>query len=120
MVLISRFGRWRDTEGLLERYFHPRELGVVFSRGRGSLASLAARFAAKEAFGKALGTGLAGLVLRDIAVLNRENGRPELELFGTALDALRKSGASRTHLSLTHERDHALAMVLLEAEDHGF
>jgi holo-[acyl-carrier protein] synthase len=120
MVLINRFDRWRRRAGLLERYFHPRELDAAFSRGWESLASLAARFAAKEAYGKALGTGLAGLVLKDIMVLNRKNGKPELELFGTALEALRKSGASRVHLSLTHERDHALAMVVLEAEDHGF
>jgi holo-[acyl-carrier protein] synthase len=114
MVLISRFDRWQGRAGLLERFFHPRELAAVISRGRASSASLAARFAAKEAYGKALGTGLAGLVLKDIMVRNRENGRPELELFGTALEALRKSGASRTHLSLTHERDHAVAMVVLE------
>jgi holo-[acyl-carrier protein] synthase len=76
--------------------------------------SLAARFAAKEAFGKALGTGLAGIVLKDIMVVNQHNGRPEVQVFNTALGALQKSGADRVHISLTHERDNAIAMVVLE------
>jgi holo-[acyl-carrier protein] synthase len=77
--------------------------------------SLAVRFAAKEAFGKALGTGLAGIVLKDIMVANRHNGSPEIEVFGTARAALNKSGAGRIHVSLTHERDNAIAMIVLEA-----
>jgi holo-[acyl-carrier protein] synthase len=76
--------------------------------------SLAARFAAKEALGKALGTGLAGIVLKDIMVVNLHNGRPEIKVFGTAQDALRRIGAERLHISLTHEKDNAIAMVVLE------
>jgi holo-[acyl-carrier protein] synthase len=107
--------RWRTIPGLPERYFHPEELAAARSRGRGADLSLAARFAAKEAFGKALGTGLAGIVLKDIMVINQHNGRPEVRLFGTALAALEKSGANRVHISLTHERDNAVALVVLEA-----
>jgi len=100
--------------GLLERYFHPRELEASLSRGKGGAHSLAARFAAKEAFGKALGTGLAGIVLKDIIVINSHNGRPEIQLVNTALGALENSGANRVHLSLTHEHEYAAAMVVLE------
>jgi holo-[acyl-carrier protein] synthase len=78
--------------------------------------SLAARFAAKEAFGKALGTGLAGIVLKDIMVKNRHNGQPVVLVSGTALSALRNRGAGKIHISLTHERDNAIAMVVLENE----
>ncbi|MDR1029608.1 MAG: holo-ACP synthase [Treponema sp.] len=110
-----RLERWRRIPGLLERYFHPDELQTALSRGRGAALSLAARFAAKEAFGKALGTGLTGIVLKDIMVANQYNGRPEIRFFGTALRALAQSGANRVHLSLTHEQDNAVAMVVLEA-----
>ena len=115
VVHVRRLEHWRSIPGLLERFFHPHELETALSRGNGSTLSLAARFAAKEAFGKALGTGLAGIVLKDIMVANRHNGRPEIELFGTARQAMDQSGAARIHLSLTHERDSAIAMIVLEA-----
>ncbi|MDR2370751.1 MAG: holo-ACP synthase [Treponema sp.] len=114
VVHVDRFARWHTIPGLPERYFHPDELSSALSRGKGMDLSLAARFAAKEAFGKALGTGLVGIVLKDIRVVNNHNGRPEITLFGTARKALAKSGASRVHVSLTHERDNAIAMVVLE------
>jgi holo-[acyl-carrier protein] synthase len=115
VVHVLRLERWRAVPGLLERYFHPDELSAALSRGGGADLSLAARFAAKEAFGKALGTGLMGIVLKDIMVVNHHNGRPEVEVFGSARAALEKSGANRVHISLTHERDNAIAMVVLEA-----
>ena len=116
VVHVNRMKRWRKIPGLLERYFHPDELSAVMAKGSGSELSLAARFAAKEAFGKALGTGLAGITLKDIMVKNRHNGQPEILVSGTALAALEQSGAARIHVSLTHERDNAVAMVVLEYE----
>ena len=116
VVHVHRMERWRNIPGLLERYFHPDELSAVLEKKSGANLSLAARFAAKEAFGKALGTGLAGIVLKDIMVKNRHNGQPEILVSGTALAALKNSGADRIHLSLTHERDNAIAMVVLEYE----
>jgi holo-[acyl-carrier protein] synthase len=118
VVHAQRMERWRENAALLERYFHPEELSAALAKGKGAVLSLAARFAAKEAFGKALGTGLAGIVLKDIMVKNLHNGRPEIHVFGTALEALKQSGASRIHVSLTHEQDNAIAMVVLEAEDN--
>ena len=114
IINVQRMSRWRQQPGLLERYFHPDELAAALSRGGGADLSLAARFAAKEAFGKALGIGFEGLVLKDILVANSRSGRPEIQVFGTALTALEKSGANRIHLSLTHERDNAVAMVVME------
>jgi holo-[acyl-carrier protein] synthase len=108
--------RWGKIPGLFERYFDPGELAEALSKGSGVDLSLAARFAAKEAFGKALGTGLAGIVLKDIMVRNKHNGQPEIIVSGTALKALKNCGAARIHLSLTHERDNAIAMVVLENE----
>jgi holo-[acyl-carrier protein] synthase len=119
VIHVSRLERWKSNPGLLERYFHPQELSAALSKGRGAVLSLAARFAAKEAFGKALGTGLMGIVLKDIMVLNSHNGRPEIELMGSAEAALRKSGAAKVHISLTHERDNAVAMVILETNSRA-
>ena len=115
VVHVSRMERWRNIPRILERYFHPCELNDALSKGNGIDLSLAARFAAKEAFGKALGTGLTGIVLKDIMVKNRHNGKPEIEVFGTALSALKKIGAGKIHISLTHERDNAVAIVILES-----
>ena len=115
VVHVHRMRRWQGIPGLMERYFHPDELSAVLEKGSGAELSLAARFAAKEAFGKALGTGLAGITLKEIMVKNRHNGQPEIFVSGTALAAFNKSGAARIHLSLTHERDNAIAMVVLES-----
>jgi holo-[acyl-carrier protein] synthase len=114
-VQVRRLKRWLTMPGLPERYFHPEELAAVRERGNGMARSLAVRFAAKEAFGKALGTGLAGIVLKDIRVVNRPNDRPEITVTETALSAFKRSGANRLHVSLTHEGDIAIAMVVLEA-----
>ena len=116
VVHAHRMERWRKTPGLLERFFHPEELSAAMARGSGADLSLAARFAAKEAFGKALGTGLTGITLKDIMVKNRHNGQPEILVSGTALAALKHKGAARIHVSLTHDRDNAVAMVVLEYE----
>ncbi|MDR1948600.1 MAG: holo-ACP synthase [Spirochaetaceae bacterium] len=114
VVGIRRFTRWLAVPGLAERYFDPRELAAARSGGHTAF-SLAARFAAKEAFGKALGIGLRGIALKDIMVVNREKGAPELVVAGTARAALQKNGANRIFISLSHEGDTAIAMVVLEA-----
>ncbi|NLJ47448.1 MAG: holo-ACP synthase [Treponema sp.] len=114
VVHVRRIEHWLTVPGLPERFFHPEELSAARSRGNTLSLSLAARFAAKEAFGKALGTGLAGIKLRDIKVENTPYGRPDIVLAGTALDKFRAAGGGRILLSLTHERDNAIAMVVIE------
>jgi holo-[acyl-carrier protein] synthase len=114
-VKISRMEKWADNPLLLGRFFNPREIETIRERGKKMSGSLAARFAAKEAFAKALGTGLAGIVLKDIMILNGRNEKPELTLEGSALAAMKTFGAKRAHLSLTHEGDTAIALVILEA-----
>lgn len=114
IVHIKRMERWLTNNSLLKRFFHPDEIVYVQSLGKNAAASLAARFAAKEAFGKALGTGLTNLNLNEIMVFNKENGKPEIKLFGSAYSAFEKSGSNRAHVSLTHEKDNAVAVVILE------
>jgi holo-[acyl-carrier protein] synthase len=114
VVHVKRINHWLATPGLVDRFFHPDEVAASEARGRALALSLAARFAAKEAFGKALGTGLAGIRLRDIQVINNHNGRPDVLLHGTALARLREAGGVRVHVSLTHESDNAIAVVVIE------
>lgn len=80
VVHVSRLEHWKRVPGLLERYFHPEELAAALSRGSSSTLSLAARFAAKEAFGKAIGIGLRGITLKNILVVNNHNGKPSMRL----------------------------------------
>jgi holo-[acyl-carrier protein] synthase len=114
IVNVRRMERWLINSRLLERYFHPDEIVYILSRGNGASMSLAARFAAKEAFGKALGTGFSNITLKDIAVYNKYNGKPRIKLFGTALRALEKSGANKVFVSFAHEKENAIAVVVLE------
>ena len=115
IVQIGRMADWKDNSALLERYFHPDELAEARKRGPSVLQSLAARFAAKEAYGKALGTGMKDLKLREIQVENDTNGKPSIKLFGTALKRFNEMGGKAIFVSLTHERDNAVAVVVLEA-----
>lgn len=116
MVEINRIRKWMARPGLIERYFTPREINWCAKRGKDAALSLSARFAAKEALGKALGTGLKGLALKDIQVDNDTNGKPIVILSGTAENLVSSMGGSRIHISLTHEREHAVAMVVIEGE----
>ena len=76
-----------------------------------------ARFAAKEAFLKALGTGLRnGITWHDLEVAHTELGKPVLNVNGTAAVLMKESRITRTHLSLSHSKHHATATVILEQE----
>jgi len=114
VVHVTRIRHWESVPGLVERFFHPEEIEDARRRGAGESLSLAARFAAKEAFGKALGTGLAGMRLGDIQVVNNTNGRPDMVLHGSALARLGAAGGARVHVSLTHEGENAIAIAVIE------
>ncbi|AFG37162.1 holo-ACP synthase [Spirochaeta africana] len=117
LVESARMVPWLAS-GLTERFFHPDEAAACRARGPQAAQALAARFAAKEALGKALGTGLRGIRLQDIEVRSNEFGRPVFCLHGTAREAASRCSAVRIHLTLTHERTHAAAMVVIEGEPH--
>lgn len=117
IAAIDRFRRFldQDNQALLDRIFTAAELATC--RGRKDSAScLAARFAAKEAFLKALGIGLRdGITWHDMEVVNDALGKPELHLSGQAGQQFRNRNLNRTLLSLSHDGGHAVAMVVLEA-----
>jgi holo-[acyl-carrier protein] synthase len=81
--------------------------------GRDVATSLAGRFATKEAFAKAL-DGAPGVGWHEVRVRRAASGRPSLELTGRALDLARSAGASRWHVSITHDAGVAAAVVVLE------
>ncbi|MDK9719129.1 MAG: holo-[acyl-carrier-protein] synthase [Trichlorobacter sp.] len=116
-VEISRFQRFLDdgNQALLNRLFAPAE--QEYCRPRKQAAScLAARFAAKEAFVKALGTGLRdGICWTEIEVVNDPLGKPYLQLSGRTQQLFSERGTATAHLSLSHDGDHAVAQVILEA-----
>mgnify|MGYP000128082419 CR=1 FL=1 len=116
VVHVYRMRRWEKVPGLFQRFFNEQELNAALAKGEGGILSLAARFAAKEAFGKALGTGLHGLSLRELSVLNDSLGKPRIYLEGKAREALERSGGKRVYVSLSHERDNALAVVVIEGD----
>jgi holo-[acyl-carrier protein] synthase len=80
--------------------------------------SLAARFAAKEAVMKCLGTGWTqGVIFRDIEVTRTKTGAPGIELHGRSGEIAAEQGITSWHLSLSHSLGHALAMVVAEREE---
>ncbi len=110
-------------EGVLERYgdrfldrvFTERE--IAYCRGKAWAASaLAMRFAAKEAFSKALGVGLrkGGIRWREVEVIPNPLGKPEIFVSGRAAQLCDTVGIANMHLSLTDEDSRALAVVILE------
>ena len=104
------------TPGLLGRLFTERERGSCISRcGDLRFGGLAARFAAKEAVAKALGTGISGFSFRDIEVLADERGRPTVTLHAGALDVAREAGVARVHVSLSTSADLAVAHAVAES-----
>jgi holo-[acyl-carrier protein] synthase len=95
------------TAGLRERLFTPGEAGLP-------PASLAARFAAKEAMAKALGAPV-GMHWHDAEVLKEESGRPVFTLRGTVLAQADALGVASVHLSLSHDAGMGSAVVVLES-----
>ncbi len=105
----------RQGERFQKRVFTAAEVEYCESLAA-KFESYAARFAAKEAVMKALGTGWAdGVAWRDIEVAREQNGRPIVTLSGRALERMKELGATRIHLSLSHSQTTAIAQVVLES-----
>jgi len=99
------------------RVFTPDEAAICYDRAYPSSA-FALRFAAKEAFSKALGSGMRkGLKWRDIEVFNYPSGKPSLRLHGISFDICREKDITGIHLSLSDEGEYGIAMVVLEKHD---
>jgi holo-[acyl-carrier protein] synthase len=108
---VERFG-----DRFLNRVFTPAE--VSYCMGKTNAAErLAARFAAKEAGMKAIGTGLRhGITWHDVEVVRLPGQRPVLKFSGKAVEFAARLGCKRAHLSLSHTADQAIAHVILESD----
>jgi holo-[acyl-carrier protein] synthase len=107
---IARFG-----DRFLVRVFTQREI-LYCQRKKNAAESFAARFAAKEAGAKALGTGISrGISWLELEVRREPSGKPSLELTGRAAERARDLGVATVSLSLTHSKDVALAVVIMES-----
>ena len=116
LTQISRFSRFIEQEktALLDRLFTATEQAYAMPK-RNPAPHLAARFAAKEAFLKALGLGLReGISWQDMNVVNDKLGKPSLELSGRALEIFEQRSLVGLHLSYSHDGDYAMATVVLE------
>lgn len=116
LVDISRFERFvaQNNVPLFQRLFTAGELAYCAAK-KNSAQHYALRFAAKEAFLKALGTGLReGLSWRDMEVVHDSYGKPELRLSGEAERLFVSKGLSGCFLSLSHDGNCAVASVILE------
>jgi holo-[acyl-carrier protein] synthase len=103
------------TPRFVERVFTERERAYCDGKGVVAAQHYAARFAAKEAALKALRTGWRGKIgWQDIEIYGDENGAPFLEIRGGAKQIFDALGARRTHLSLSHTTEHAIAQVIFE------
>lgn len=100
---VERFG-----DRFLNRIFTRRELDYC----NGRTEALAARYAAKEATAKALGTGIGKINFLDIEVTNNDDGAPILVLHRAAIDRLKQLGVAALTISLSHERQMAIAFVV--------
>ena len=106
------------TPRFAQRVFTVREREYCQSKGAAAAQSYAARFAAKEAFLKALRTGWRGeLTWQNIEVRNDADGVPAFELTGEAKRRLEEMRVDTIHLSLSHTNEHATAQVILERRD---
>jgi len=107
---IERYG-----ERFVQRIYTPREIAYV-QRKANKYERYAARFAAKEAGMKAIGTGWRhGVRWQDFEVTNLPSGRPTLTFHGVAAEFARKLGVQQVHLSLTHTAQFGQAFVILES-----
>jgi holo-[acyl-carrier protein] synthase len=117
LVQVARIERAvaRYGDRFLARVFTPDE--IAYCRNKSwAAAGFALRFAAKEAFSKALGVGLRkdGIRWREVEVIPNRLGKPELSVSGRAAQLCEAAGITGMHLSLTDEDSRALAVVILE------
>ena len=114
IIEIERIARAIKSESFIRRVFTAEEAASCQRRGQQAAASFAARFAAKEAVLKALGTGLREGSLQEIAVDNDGLGKPLVQLSGHFAMLAKQLGVKNIQISLSHSRELATAYVIME------
>ena len=114
IVDINRIQRALLNPDFRDRVFTEVEQKYCLLKNAQGRASFSGRFAAKEAFLKAIGTGLRKGRLVDIEVVNDDLGKPTLNLYNHYKDLMQELGVKKIHLSISHTKDMAIAEVILE------
>ena len=113
IIEIERIKKAVAKKNFRDNVFTENEQSYCESRGKNSAASYAARFAAKEAFFKALGTGIVTR-LTDVEIINDEQGAPKIFLRGKAKTLSESKGVKKIFVSLSHSREFATATCIIE------
>ena len=106
---VGRIKRAAGSERFVARVFSEEER-AIFAERKNNPQTIAGRFCVKEAFGKALGTGICAFDLREVSTLNDDAGAPYLKLTGKALELL---GNRKTSVSISHTKEYATAAVII-------
>ncbi|GDY24429.1 MULTISPECIES: holo-ACP synthase [unclassified Agarivorans] len=116
IVQVARIANSKQMQALAKRVLTESEQ-LRFAEHSSAARFLAKRFAAKEAAAKALGTGIAkGVGFQQIEISNNQLGKPELHFSGAALALAEQLGVTSQFISISDERDYAVATVVLERE----
>ncbi len=113
LCAVARMEKLKENERFLSRYFTENEREYVRHRGQGAGQTLAGLFAAKEALGKALGTGII-FDLREAEIVHDAEGKPEYRLHGRTAET---AGEDHFYLSISHDGGVAGAVCIREADD---
>ena len=118
IIEVSRIKSVMERDiGFREKIFTPGEIAYCETK-KHKYENYAARFSAKEAFLKAIGTGWRfGIRFADIDVYHDEYGKPLIKLTGKAEQLAKDEGISKIHVSLSHLKEMATAVVIVEMED---
>lgn len=113
---VSRFEKWIKNTDMINRFFNENEISFSGTLQH-QCEHFASRFASKEAFSKALGTGITGFDLKDVYIQNDENGKPILKVQKSAEKKVNELfGECIFHVSLSHEKEFAIAFVIVESK----
>jgi holo-[acyl-carrier protein] synthase len=113
MIEVERVKNGLTKPEFKTKVFSPREIEYCDTDKMNE--SYAVRYAAKEAFFKALGTGWTGnMLLSEVEILNDESGKPEIHLSGNTLTYFESKGGGKIHVSLSHLKEMAIAFVVIE------
>ena len=114
IVEVARIAKSIEKTSFKEKIFSKIEI-IYCETKKNKAESFAARFAAKEAFFKALGTGWrGGMAFNEVEIKNDELGKPTLNVLGKTAKIIAKNKIKTIHVSLSHTKETAMAMVVLE------
>lgn len=113
IVSIDRIAKSLERDSFLKKVYGEGEIALFATENKIKTNSLAANFAAKEAFSKALGTGVRGFELAEVEILRDDMGKPYFQLSGRAKEIAEEKNLVFS-VSLSHEKDKAIAFVVAE------